>query len=289
MKLKWAMTAAAAGLALTVGAANAKIAPPSTGDGELILSVWDAEREMAYALDMGVRLNDFEPSDVDEPAFTMIWAADALLQQFLVASADNTVEWNVLVGDSTGTKAGQRRLALTLDPAVTEAQIELPGTTLALNGVLGLLNVYVGELNTLPTHNQDVNGDRKKNFLDNGSAVWAFGDGDFEGDMSFSGGSFSGELNESLNFWYLTNGSKTLSPVTATAYGIVAGGDFYHSTFTLQDDGTLVFAVPVPEAETWALLGLGLIGLGAYTRRRGAATESSEAQAAAWSSGLALA
>lgn len=283
MKRQWAITAAAAGLALAAGAANAKIAPPSTGDGELILSVWDAQREMAYALDMGVQLSDFEPNDVDDPAFTMTWAADALLQQFLDDSAlfGSTVEWNVLVGDSTGNKAGQRRLGLTLDPAVTEAQIELPGTTLAMDGVLGLLNVYVGELNTLPTHNKDVNGDKKKNYLDNGSAVWAFGNGEFDAEMSFSGGSLSGELNESLNFWYLTNGSKTFSPVTATAYGIVAEGDFYHSTFTLQDDGTLVFAVPVPEAETWALLGLGLVGLGAYTRRRAAAP--------AGSAGLALA
>ncbi len=281
MELKWATTAAAAGLALAAGAASAKIAPPSTGNGELILSVWDAQRGMAYALDMGVRLNDFEPNDVDEPAFTMIWAADALLQQFLLDSADNTVEWNVLVGDSTGNKAGQRRLGLTLDPAVTEAQIELPGTTLALNGVLGLLNVYVGELNTLPTHNQDLNGDKKKNYLDNGSAVWAFGDGEFDADMSFSGSSLGGGLNESLNFWYLTNGLRTLSPVTATAYGIVAEGDFLHSTFMLQDDGTLVFAVPVPEAETWALLGLGLVGLGAYTRRRTAPAAGSASPALA--------
>lgn len=288
MKRKWARTAAAAGLVLVAGAANAKIAPPGTGNGELVLSVWDAARGSSYALDMGVRLNDFEPSDVDDPAFTMIWAADALLQQFLVDSTGNTVEWNVLVGDSTGSKAGQRRLALTLDPAVTEAQIEQAKTS-DLNGALNLLNGYVNELNDLPTHNQDVNGDKKKNYLDNGSSVWSFGDG-FVGDASFSGGSFSGELNESLNFWYVTNGANNNAFVNATAYGIVAAGEFLHSTFTLLGDGTLVFAVPVPEAETWALLGLGLIGLGAYARRRtAAAAQPSVDQAQAWSAGLALA
>lgn len=276
MKRIWTHAAPAVGLVLAAGAANAKIAPPGSGNGELVFSVWDVEREISYALDLGMHLDDFEPSDLTDPAFSIIWAADALLQQFLAdsAAAGNTVEWNVLVGDSRGpgNRAGQRRLALTLDPAVTEAQIEQARSS-DLNTANNLLNYYINELNDLPTHNTDVNGDHKKNFLDNGSSIWAFDgeDGEFVADASFSGGSLSalsGELGESLNFWFVANTGNQNAFVDATAYGILAAGEFLYSTFTFMDDGTLVFAVPVPEAETWALLGLGLIGVGALARRR---------------------
>jgi MYXO-CTERM domain-containing protein len=81
-------------------------------------------------------------------------------------------------------------------------------------------------------------------------------------------------LGTAQNFWMLdTNSIANFGQVVKTPFGVdlnhdgsITSNEF--SKFTLNTDGSLNFASPVPEADTWAMLLAGLGMLGAMVRRR---------------------
>lgn len=268
--------------------ANAAIEPPSSGHGELLLTVWDYTQQQSYTRDLGMQLGDVGPADLSDPGFSLAWAPDALLTEFLAGAAGSLVVWNVLAGDSSG-PAGARSLLTTAPASFTEAQLEA-GNIGDLNRTLRRLDRYVDALNEIDTHASEADG----------AAVATSGDGRaYAGSRGFGddlGGflpfySNAGVLGQTLNFWQIdraqpgpangqggffdplwaflgSNRPLQFQGLDATPYGLTANGEFLHSTFTLRDDGTLVFAAPVPEAETWALLLVGLSGVAWVARRR---------------------
>lgn len=278
-KLKLTTLAGAVALALGAGQASASIIPADfDGNSEMVLSVWDAARNTSYTLDLGFRQSTLTPVGVSSQSgvisnstpLLMSFAADAMLTQFLADSSANgslgSVLWNVVGGDATGLQLNNRKILSTARSSVTEANIE------ALNGVqmgnmLGTFNGYVSQVNsgTLGTHATQ----------DNGSNIEVLGDG-LGNDFAYAGGAGwgtafggngnfnnAGGLDQGLNFWWLSNGSSVNSKISATQF-FGAGAP---AIWTLASNGTLTFAA-VPEAETWALLGLGLLGAGAVARRR---------------------
>lgn len=268
--------------------ASAVIAPPSSGNGELLLTVWDYTERQSYTRDLGMLLSDFGPAAFTDPGFTLVWAPDALLTDFLTGAQGNLVVWNVLTGDSGG-PVGARSLLTTAPTSLTEAQLEA-GNVGNLSQALTHLNKYVDKLNGLETHASQADGTALA-APGNGAAYAGsrgFGD-DLGGSLPFY--TNTGVLGQTLNFWQIDRaqpvpgngqggffeglfaflqGNRPLQfqGLDATPYGILANGEFLYSSFTLMDDGTLVFAVPVPEAETWALLLVGLAGVAWVARRR---------------------
>ncbi|MBC7161955.1 MAG: PEP-CTERM sorting domain-containing protein [Immundisolibacter sp.] len=276
--LKLTTLAGAVALALGAGQASANIVPASTGNSEMVLSVWDSARQAGYTLDMGIFQSTLTPAGVSSQSgiisnstpLQMSFAPDALLTQFLADSTANgslgSVRWNVVGGDSTGTTLNTRKILTTALSSVTEATIE------ALSGVqmgnmLGAFNVYVSQAQsgTLGTHDTQENGSNIEVIGDglgndqaySGSGGWGAA---FGGWANFSN---AGWLDQGLNFWSLSNGAAVSSKISATQFF----GASAPAIWTLASDGTLTFAA-VPEAETWALLGLGLLGAGAVARRR---------------------
>lgn len=280
MKFKLSALAGAVALALSAGQAQALIVLPDTGDSEMVLSVWDTARNTSYTLDLGFFQSTLTPAGVSSQSGTisnsgslvMSFSADALLTQFLADSTANgslgSVLWNVAGGDQTGLAANNRKILITAQSAATKAGIEALSTT-QMNNMLTAFKGYASQVNSGTTGTHETQ--------DNGSNIEVFGDG-LGNDFAYAGGagwntSFGGNANfnnaggldQGLNFWSLSNGATAISKISATQF---LGLGSNPGIWTLASNGTLTFAA-VPEAETWALLGLGLLGAGAVARRRG--------------------
>lgn len=274
--LKLTTLAGAVALALGAGQASASIIPADTGNSEMVLSVWDAARNTSYTLDLGFFQSTLTPAGVSSQSGTisnsgslvMSFAPDALLTQFLADSSANgslgRVLWNVVGGDGTGFSANNRKVLSTAQSAATEATIENLASA-QMSNMLSAFNTYVSQVNTVGTHTTQTNGSNIEvdgDGLDNdnayaGSGAWGTS---FGGWANFNN---AGGLDQGLNFWSLSNGSSSSAKISATQFF----GAPAPAIWTLASDGTLTFAA-VPEAETWALLGLGLLGAGAVARRR---------------------
>jgi hypothetical protein len=263
-------------LARGAGQASASIIPADSGNSEMVLSVWDAARNTSYTLDLGFFQSTLTPTGVSTQSgiisnstpLLMSFAPDALLTQFLADSSANgslgSVLWNVVGGDATGLQLNNRKILSTAQSSVTEATIEaLLGAQ--MNNMLAAFNTYVSQVNTVGTHTTTTNGSNIEvvgDSLDNdqayaGSGGWG---GAFGGWANFNN---AGGLDQGLNFWSLSNGATASAKISATPFS----GASAPAIWTLASNGTLTFAA-VPEAETWALLGLGLLGAGAVARRR---------------------
>lgn len=285
MTLKLTTLAGAVALALGAGQASASITLTDTGNSEVVFSVWDTARNVGYTRDLGILQNTLTTAGTATQSgvientgnVSMQYSADALLLQFLADSTANgslgSVLWNVAGGDSTGLSAGNRRIITTALGTVTESQIELLATA-QMSNMLGNLNTYISNVNsgTTGTHQAQANGSNIETVGDGlgndlayaGGPLWSTAFGNLANFVNAAG------LGQGLNFWSLSNGATGIAKVAATQF-FGQGGAL--AQWTLANDGTLTFAA-VPEAETWALLGLGLIGVGALARRRGRALQA---------------
>lgn len=271
MQTKLKLTALSGALALAglAGGAQAAIDRVDTGNGELFFSVWDSTRLTSYTRDLGLNLTDVTLAGVaTKQGLIYSFSADALLTTFLndtlLASGnlDNLV-WNLAAGDSVGTGVNAKRLIVT--SSNTEAQIERNSTSV-LTTAIGNQNIIQSALNDIPGHTTLVDG----------SSIATLG-GDLDDDQAYADqgtwgtdvGNLSGFVStklvgESNTFWFIGSNATASGKVIATQFM----GELGPAVWTFASDGALTFAAPVPEAETWALLGLGLLGVGALTRRR---------------------
>lgn len=285
-KFKLSALAGAVAVALGTGQASAAIIPSDTtsGNSEMVLSVWDTARNTGYTLDLGFFQNTLTPAGVSSQtgiisnsgSLLMSFAPDALLTSFLADSSANgslsSVLWNVVGGDGTGLQANNRKILTTAQSTVTEAQIERLSSN-QMGNMLSTFNSYVSQVNsgTTGTHQTQANGSNIEVLGDGLGNDQAYAGGGLWGTAFGGNGNFTnaGGLDQGLNFWWLSNGANSSAKISATQFlGASAPG-----IWTLAGNGTLTFAA-VPEAETWALLGLGLIGVGALARRRGRALQA---------------
>lgn len=105
-----------AALALLSGPAHAAIAPASTGNGELFLSVFDSAAKVSYTFDTGVLMDEFFVWGQQDSGGQRFWeVGDANWQNFLSQVNVTNLRWAVMAGDSNGPfLAGQHRLFTTL-------------------------------------------------------------------------------------------------------------------------------------------------------------------------------
>lgn len=248
----------AAALAFATTGAHAAIDNSLTGNGELFVVVNTATA--SFVGDLGIKMNDFDGNNLPQ-SFNMTnfsqWGA-------FYSSIGNTLagaQFVVLAADSTGTSAGSDRMyATSMVPAedVTAQSKSLGNAAKAMDGWLGLLN-----------SGSDVQGSDMASEA-NGSA-WST----TANTTTYWDNTVQNQIYNNLPFSVMADATST-----ADFYFLVTGGSQSSTTpiittaqaglWSFQGDN-LVYAAPVPEADSYALMlaGLGLVGY--VARRRKAA------------------
>lgn len=286
MQMKTKLTALAGALALAgfTGGAHAAIAYGDDGNGEMYLAVWDSIGQTSYTRDLGVRLNDFledealgSPGLVTTPGFTQTWANDAVWATWtsgMSAEQLANLVWDVTASDNAGTTAAHQLRYLSTSVNDVEGNNTFKPANSQISGFVNVGQNYTPAVDNLTPAPGNVDFDAEVSTIATSADGFAyFNTGNRGSDWGTAASPFTttGLIGSAMNFFYITRSStNNLAKALVLAYD----NDFGRATFSLGANGDLVYLAPVPEAETWALLGLGLIGVGALARRRGRALQA---------------
>lgn len=263
MKFQLKALAAAAILAAALPA-QAAIDAAASGNGSMILTVLDTVSGVSAGFDLGKNYLDFNQvaaagavSNVtasgtsfswdlaSNPDYATTWA------NFLTASAsDANIRYAITGGDNLGTGAGLRGYVTTYSGAGAST------TTTALLTALSAHDQYTANLGVLAGSNT--------NTVANGSALQVPNTTFYLGNKNNNTGPLAtGALGADLGVIQSVSAAANLSPVSNTIFGNGAH-------FNLASNGTLIYSTvaAVPEADTWAMMLLGLSFMGFVARRK---------------------
>ena len=274
--MKFQLKAIAAALALAVTLpAHAAMDNANTGNGSLVLTLLDRVGTISATFDLGKNYSDFSvspnvasntsfnggflPSGIDAPGTTLTWNltqgdyASAYSTFFATATAANTL-YGVIAGDLLGPSTpGGRGYIATYD--LTNPGVGI--TTSQVATAVGNLDKYTVQANGEGNHATVANG-ASSAIAGQGYA----GGGTFLNNRLFNNGpTVLGALGSDLG---LTQVSLFGSSLTQANQYIFAN----NARFSLSSTGVLTYAVPVPEADTWAMMFMGLGLMGFIARRK---------------------
>lgn len=279
MKVQFKALTAAVILAAALPA-HAVVDTNASGNGSLILTAFDRVANISAAFDLGKNYSDFSvagvsfaDSNVDATGTNFSWDLNAgdyapAWNQFLAAATLSNIQWAVTTADNTGNGAGNRGFITTYS-AVGNSIVTQQVSTMSAS-----FDVYVSEnsssaalfqnhvthpLGITPTQPGGVeNGGSVANSgLANGATYF------FAGKSFGVGATAVGVLGADLGvLQYITGASSfATAPVTILGNG---------AKFNLGTNGSLVYSTiaAVPEADTWAMMLLGLGFMGFIARRK---------------------
>lgn len=276
--MKFQLKALAAAMVLAAAVpAQAASDFASTGNSGMSLVVFDATNNVSALFDLGKSYSDFSvigssfaDSNVDALGTNFSWDLTSGSYAtgwttFLSSANIANLQYAVLGGDNNaGTAAGNKGIISTLN-TVTGSLVSVPNTV--LNNQLGRWDLFLADAQT-------DNGTVYQNhtLVDNGASV-GFGDVnsntqryfDNTGKNNAAGPISVGNIGQSLAVYQQVNSTSFLNPGVSTVFA-------NNAAFTLGANGTLTFTtdpiVQVPEADTWAMMLLGLGFMGFAARRK---------------------
>ena len=266
MKFQLKALAAAAILAAALPA-QAAIDTAASGNSSLILAVYDTTANISALFDLGKNYSDFNVagasfanSGVTNPGTSFSWNLASgdyatAWSQFLTTATLPNIKYAVVAQDNTGSGAGGRGLISTYSAFATNPTTgQLGGIATNFDTMTGANTV--GSAVLFENHSIVANGASVAN---NGQPYSPnyFGSGKNGGLGPFAVGAIGGDLGV---FQY-TSAATTFVTPTLTVFGNGA-------KFNLSNSGSLTYVVPVPEADTWAMMMLGLGFMGFVARRK---------------------
>lgn len=284
MQTKLTALAGALALAGFTGGAHAAIDPGLTGNGELYLAVWDSIGQTSYTRDLGVYMDDFLDDEafgsnglVTAAGYTQTWANDAVWATWISGMSDAQkagLVWDVTASDTAGTTAANQLRFLSTSANDVEGNNTFKPANQQISQFINVAQNYTSAANNLTPAPGNVDYAADVSSIATAADGFAYFNANNRGsDWGTAAAPFTstGLIGSAMNFFYITrSGTNNLAKGLVLAYDNAYG----RATFSLGANGDLVYMAPVPEAETWALLGLGLIGVGALARRRGRALQA---------------
>ena len=274
--MKFQLKALVAALALVAAVpAQAAINNPITGNGSLVLTVFDAANNISALFDLGFNYSDFSlggtsfaPSNALSANYTWDLTKNGLnngiqgdyataWSTFAATANEAGASWAVVAGDNLGSGAGSRGYISTF----TNTGVLDPFNTTATVGALGNLKTYTDAAGVAPVQNHST-------ALNGGSVSLITTPGYYlpyyNADKNANTGEIAiGAINSSLDFIQRTAGASAAVQATNIIYT--------GAKFTLTSAGQLNYttlAAPIPEADTWAMMLLGLGFMGFVARRK---------------------
>ncbi len=261
--MKFQLKALAAALALMAAVpAQAAIDLASTGNSSFVLTVLDKVANVQASFDLGKNYLDFNQvasvgavSNVTNPGTSFSWDlsgnadySDAWAS-FLGAATLPNIQYAITAGDNlaAGSGVGFRGYITTL--AAPGANLTTSGMTTAL----GNFDTYIGTQPHVAANGSlfTANADTARTLYLN-NRVGA----------STTGPTTLGVIGSNLGVIQVASGPSAFANATQTVFG---NGAF----FNLSSTGALVYSVAaVPEADTWAMMLLGLGFMGFVARRK---------------------
>ncbi len=276
--MKFQLKAIAAALALAVTLpAHAAIDKANTGNSSLILTLLDRFATISATFDLGKNYSDFSVSPnvasntsvlggfpvtgVDAPGVSFSWNLTqgdyaAAWTSFLSIGTLANTTWGVLAGDVTGSGAGGRGYVTTAAPG---AGSPIPSSFISTD--VANFDVYLTQANSEGNHTTVANG---------GSTAIS-GQGYAGSAVIAADGALSGKGPITMNAIGLDSRVIQLSSTTST--GQANQYTFANNAhFNLSNAGLLTYSTAgvaaVPEADTWAMMFMGLGLMGFIARRK---------------------
>ena len=268
MKFQLKALAAAAILAAALPAQAATTSAVS-GNSSLILAVYDTTANISALFDLGQSYSDFNVagtsfanSGVTNPGTSFSWnlAAGDYSTAWSLFNATATlpnIKYAVVAQDNTGSGAGGRGLISTYSSFATNPTTGQLGT-IATNFDSYQLGNGLGSNVTYENHSVVANGGSVSS-TGSSYAPNYFGSG-----KNFNLGPIAvGAIGGDLGVFQYTSAATTFVTPTLTVFGNGA-------KFNLASNGSLVYSTvaAVPEADTWAMMLLGLGFMGFVARRK---------------------
>ena len=269
--MKFQLKALAAALALVAAVpAQAAYDTAVSGNSSLILSVYDTVANVSAVFDLGKNYSDFNVagasfanSGITNPGTSLSWNLasgdySTAWSQFLTIATLPNIKYVVGAMDNTGSGAGGRGLISTY-------------ASFATNPTTGQLGTIASNFDTMVGANTIASAVLFENhsIVANGSSVANSGQPyapNFYGNSkNFGLGPIAiGAIGSDLGVFQYTSAATTFVTPTLTVFGNGA-------KFNLANNGSLVYsttAAPIPEADTWAMMLLGLGFMGFVARRK---------------------
>lgn len=274
MKFQYKALVAALALSAATIPAQAAMTFATSGSSSMILTLLDFNSNMSATFDLGYSYDTFQTMVTDTHK-TGVLSADGLTKtlsfdlaggnyanawsSFWSVASTSTTKWAVYAADGTGSGAGARGIISTYKSGANLTNSNQLQTS------IGNFNTYMTQNNALDNHNSVEDGasvvttNLSNAFAGKATAYGSTGRINAQGHVSMN------NMDQSMTVVQQLTGATAASPV---AFNVLSGpnGDY---TFKMTSTGLLEFVIPVPEADSYAMLlaGLGVIGLVARRRK----------------------